>query len=56
MRLIDADNLKNTFWWIEVCRLSKKEIIKIIDESPTITPEKEKIKGELTDDEILQSN
>ena len=36
MRLIDADELKNTFDWVEVCNLSKKEIKDIIDDAPTV--------------------
>ena len=32
MRLIDADELKEQISWSEVCRLSIKEIKKIIDE------------------------
>lgn len=36
MRLIDADELKEQFSWNEVCRLSIKEINKIISKAPTI--------------------
>lgn len=36
MRLIDADELKECFRWSEVCRLSIKEINKIIDDEPTV--------------------
>lgn len=36
MRTIDADELKNTFDWVEVCNLSKKEIKDIIDNAPTV--------------------
>lgn len=38
MRLIDADELKEQFAWSEVCRLSIKEITRIINNAPTITP------------------
>ena len=44
MRLIDADELIESFSWSEVCRLSIKEIIKIIREAPTIE-ERSKDKG-----------
>ena len=44
MRLIDADELIEAFSWSEVCRLSIKEIIKIIREAPTIE-ERSKDKG-----------
>ena len=40
MRLIDADELKEQFAWSEVCRLSIKEIHQIINNAPTITPDK----------------
>lgn len=38
MRYIDADELKECFRWSEVCRLTIKEINKIIDDAPTIKP------------------
>ena len=38
MRLIDADELKECFRWSKVCRLSIKEINKIIDNAPTVKP------------------
>lgn len=37
MRLIDADELKECFRWSEVCRLTIKEINKIIDNAPTVS-------------------
>ena len=40
MRPIDADELKEQFAWSEVCRLSIKEIHQIINNAPTITPDK----------------
>ena len=49
MRLIDADELIESFSWSEVCRLSIKEIIKIIREAPTI---EERTKGKWILDSI----
>lgn len=40
MRIIDADDLKESFRWSEVCRLSIKEIIDIIDNAPTAFDDK----------------
>ena len=39
MRIIDATKLKESFWWSEVCRLSIKEILDIIDNAPTVPNE-----------------
>lgn len=36
MKLIDADELKESFRWSEVCRLSKLEILKIIDDAKPV--------------------
>lgn len=41
MRLIDADELIEVVRWSEVCRLSLKEIISIIDNAPTIDTQTE---------------
>ena len=40
MRLIDADALKDQFAWLELCSLSKNEIFKIINEAPSVEPDK----------------
>ena len=55
MRLIDADELIEAFSWSEVCRLSIKEIIKIIREAPTIE-ERTKGKWEYTRNGIIYCN
>ena len=36
MRLIDADFLREQIAWLEKCNVNKLEMIKIIDEVPTV--------------------
>lgn len=45
-KLIDAEELKESFRWSEVCRLSIIEILNIIDKAPEVDITKKIIKAE----------